>query len=152
MIQTISADDLFRFLTDKLAYKPEIVRPRDARYVIWPREFILGQFAKAFEQFKKDIGADEYVSEENDCEDSSDLAVIYAKLTHRRSPGRPPNSSPAFGTFDYARIGLHNVSRHCANCALVSEPELSLLWFEPQWSQEAILTEDERRICYEIRF
>lgn len=152
-MRILTVDQVWTFLREQ-GYSEDIIDVRDAKYVTWPREFVFGEFARAFEQFKRDIGIDVYVAQEHDCEDFSDWAVCFAKLTHRRSPGRPLNTTPTFGTFDYASGQVGRRQRHCIDCIITESPStgLELVHFEPQHSYEPKLTADERKTVYEIRF
>jgi hypothetical protein len=120
--------------------------PRDAAYRLPAKDWIFGDFAKAFESFKASLGANEYAADSNDCDDFTDLAVWYARFLHSRAKTA---DSIAFGSFIYERDsgGCHSI---CA--AIVNDPEPALVFFEPQNSAQVTLTPTEIFSCQEARF
>lgn len=118
--------------------------PRDLAYRLPARDFIFGDFAKAFESLKQSLGANEYKAEANDCDDFTDLAVWYARFLHAR--GRTADSI-AFGSFIYTR---DSGDCHSICCAIVDGP--TLVFFEPQNSKQVHLSQTEIYSCSEARF
>jgi hypothetical protein len=103
---------------------------------------------RAFEQFA-------WVEEQNDCDDFARAAAAFAAILHNRTAGAgAARTGLAFGEFWYQqKSGMG----HAINCAVVAEPEMRLVFFEPQnvlRNADPIieLSNEEKITCYGYRF
>jgi hypothetical protein len=122
------------------------VFPRDGAYRLPDRKWLFAEFGAALESFKASLGSNQYTPESNDCDDFTDLAVWYARFLHARAKTA---DSIAFGSFIYTR---DSGDCHSICCAIVNDPDPTLVFFEPQNSTEAFLTQQEIQSCAEARF
>lgn len=113
----------------------------DSAYRLPDRKWLFSEFAGAFEAFKQSLGANQYTPESNDCDDFTGLAVWYARFLHAR--GKTADSI-AFGSFVYLQ---ESGAGHSICCAVVNDNGPTLVFFEPQNSTEAFLTEAEIVSC-----
>lgn len=141
----MTANDLTDFLISE-GVTSYVISPRDGNYRLPDRIWLFSTFGGAFERFKQSLGTNQYVPDSNDCDDFTDLAVWYARFLHAKNKTA---DSIAFGSFVYEKDsgGCHSI---CA--AIVNDPEPTLVFFEPQNSTEANLSNQEICSCEEARF
>lgn len=118
----------------------------DAFYNIPDKNWLLIEFQQSLKSFLDFFGLKKWEDQNNDCDDFARAAAYLAQILHSRTPGREKGTALAVGEFHY--IKENPKGAHAINFAIVKNPDLKLVFFEPQTGEELILTQAEKESCY----
>jgi hypothetical protein len=115
----------------------------DAEYNLPSKDWVLNEFSNSFLSFLKFLGADEYASEKNDCDDFSRLAACLAQILHHRT-SQEIKTGLAIGEFWYR---IDSGGAHAINFIIYLDTTPKIMFYEPQTRKEVFLSETEKQSC-----
>lgn len=124
----------------------------DREYILLDEQWLYGRdLHNSFLKFRREFGIDQYLPEENDCDDSDEDLRWWIRTLHRKTKDRKPRTAPAICSFWYLRD--RDALRHAIAAGIVERAGgLALAFIEPHYCSPLTLTQQEILSCDAYRF
>ena len=134
--------DEINFVMDKVGAVTSNVFFADSRYAMASEDWIINGYSKALSEFLTSFKSNEWINEENDCDNFASMAFSFSQILHHNTLNKLQKTALAMGEFWYIR---KEGGGHAINVFIVwqNDDNYKVIFYEPQWQKVVELTKEE---------
>lgn len=137
----INSDEI-NFVMDKNGAVTLNVFFADSRYAMASEDWIINGYSKALNEFLYSFKSNQWINEENDCDNFASMAFSFAQILHHNTINKLQKTALAMGEFWYIK---KEGGGHAINVFIVwqNDENYKVIFYEPQWQKIIELTKEE---------